>query len=195
MKLRHLFFIVPLICFASSALAEKILIKKNSLGGDVVETIYEEGDNEFKFQKKRSYYDATGYKLKDESFVLDNDYNDLGLMKTVKAYNQQGQLIQVDLVFREEKAFRAGYGQIVVFFDDLGNRKRMDVHFVDENPDQRIYSHVSNYYDISGTKTRTVYFFTERLINITGYHRIIEQYDQRGHKINETIMDKDGISH
>ncbi|MBT4088482.1 MAG: hypothetical protein HOE30_08325 [Deltaproteobacteria bacterium] len=195
MILRHLFFVLLLLIFVNSALAEKILQKKSQTGGDIIETVFEDGDNEFQYLKKVSHYDPAGHKIKDESFILRNDYNKLGLEKTVKTYNRQGRLIQVEIVFRKEKALTVGYDRLVLFYDQQGNHKRTDVHFRDAFLDEQIYSLSRSFYDLSGVKTRTVYFFTGRLTKITGYHRIIEQYDRHGNKISEQILDKDGNIH
>ena len=195
MRPRHLFFVLLLLCFANPALAVKIVQKKGTTGGKIIETVYEDGDNEFLYRKKVSHFDTAGYKIKDESFILRNDYNQLGLEKTVKSYDQKGKLNQVEIVFRKEIGFIIGYERLVLFYNKLGTRKQMDVHFSDEHVDDQIYSHSSSYYDISGTKTRTIYFFTRRLTAVTGYHRIIEKYDPHGNKISEQILDKEGNIH
>ncbi len=195
MRLRHLIFALLLICYADSVLAEKILRSKNSAGGDIIETVFEDGDNEYHFEKKVSYYDPAGNKTRDENFILRNDYNHLGLKKTIQIYNQQAQLIQVEIVFRKEKALSVGYDRLVLFYDPQSNHIRTDVHFRDVYLDERIYSLSRTYYDLSGVKTRTIYFFTERLTTLTGYHRIIETYDRNGSKISEQILDKDGNTH
>ncbi len=192
---RHLFFVLILLCFSNPALAEKTVQKESSTGGNIIETVYEDGDNEFQYQKKVSHYDTTGHKIKDESFILRNDYNHLGIEKTAKIYDQKGKLIQVEIVFRKEIGFINGYGRLVLIYNELGNRKRMDVHFSDEHVDDQIYTLSTSYYDITGTKTRTIYFFTKRLTAVTGYHRIIERYDKHGNKISEQILDKEGNIH
>ncbi len=184
-----------LVGLANPVLAEKVLKKKNSQGADVVETVYEEGDNEYRYEKRRSYFDDSGYKIKDESFILVNDYNDLGVMKTVKSYYRMGKVKEVEIVFREEKAMVAGYERIALYYDPTGTRTRMEVYFKDDHQDRRIYSQSTTYYDLSGVKTRTIYFFSKRLTKMTGYHRIIERYDHEGRKISEQIIDKDGNVH
>lgn len=161
----------------------------------MIETVYEEGDNEYRYEKKRSYFDESGYKIKDESFILANDYNDLGVLKTVKSYFPEGQVKEVEVVFREETAIEAGYKRIALYYNPTGTRSRMEVYFRDDNQDRRIYSQSTTYYDLSGVKTRTIYFFSKRLTKTTGYHRIVEQYDQKGRKISEQIIDQDGNVH
>jgi hypothetical protein len=195
MRPRHLFFVLLLLWFANPALAEKIVQKKSSTGGNIIETVYEDGDNEFQYQKKVSHYDTTGHKIKDERFILRNDYNHLGVEKTSKIYDQNGKQTQVEIVFRKEIGFIIGYERLVLFYDELGNRNHMDVHFSDEHVDDRVYTLSRSYYNITGAKTRTIYFFTERLTATTGYHRIIEYYDQYGKKTGEQILDKEGNIH
>jgi len=195
MRTRHFFFVLLLFCFANPTLAEKIVQQKSSTGGNIIETVYEDGDNEFHYQKKVSHYDTSGHKIKDERFILSNDYNHLGLEKTVKIYDQNGKLTQVEIHFRKEIGFIVGYQRLVLFYDELGNCKHMDVHFSDEHVDDQIYALSRSYYNISGAKTRTIYFFTERVTADTGYHRIIEQYDQHGKKVSEQILDKEGNIH
>jgi len=195
MRLRHMIILLLLVGLVDPALAEKVLKMKNSQGADVIETVYEEGDNEYRYEKKRSYFDDRGYKIKDESFILANDYNDLGVMKTIKSYFSMGQVKELEVVFREEKAMEAGYERIALFYDPTGTRKRMEVYFKDDHRDRKIYSQSTTYYDLSGVKTRTIYFFSKRLTETTGYHRIIERYNQEGRKISEKIIDQDGNVH
>ncbi len=192
MRLRLLFIVLPLLALVGTALAEKTVTKQSSLGGNVEETVYEEGDNEYRYEKKRVHFDDSGDKIMDEHFILANDYNDLGVKKTVKSYFKGGGLKAVEVVFREEKAMVVGYDRIVLIFNQAGNRRRMTVHFKDDHKDKQIYSRSNSYYDLSGVKTRTITYFTKRLTATTGYHRIIEQYDQKGNKISEKIFDRDG---
>lgn len=189
---RVLFIVFLLMGLYSPLLAEKIIYRHDDLGGKIEETVYEEGDNEYRYEKKRIYYDEGGYKIKDERFLLANDYNDLGVEKAVKTFSRNGRLKSVDVVFRYEKAMAAGYERVVLAYDETGTRRRMDVHFKDDHRDKRIYSKAVSYYDLSGVLNRTIYFFTEKMNRTTGYYRIIEQYDRKGRKIGETIYDRDG---
>ncbi|MFH2133021.1 MAG: hypothetical protein ABIK68_21800 [bacterium] len=195
MKLRHLLLILSLVWSVNCALAEKVRVMKSAEGGEVVETTFEEGDNEYRFKKKLSYYDPSGYKVKDENFILSNDYNYLGIEKTAKTYNVKGQLLQIEILFREETSWATGYERIVLFLDSRGTYRQMDVHFKDDRVDKRIYSQSSSYYDLSGSKTRTVYYFTSRLTATTGFHWIIEHYNRKGSKISEQLLDVDGNAH
>lgn len=195
MKMRLMSFLVVFICLSPIAVAMKTVTDQDTSGRIVEETIYEEGDNEYRYEKKRVIYDESGYRIRDERYILANDYNELGVRKTVKTFYREGGLKQIEILFRYGRAMVVGYDRILLSYDRRGTCRRMDVFFRDEHRDKHIYSHSSSFYDLSGTKSRTVYYFTRRLVETTGYHRVVETYNPSGEKTDETIFDVEGNVH
>lgn len=191
MRLRHL-LVLFLLILPGMVRAEKTMVSRSETGGAIEETIYEEGDNEYRYEKTRLHYDDSGDLIKDERYLLANDYNNLGIKKTVKTYFNDGVLKHVEVVFRNDKALLAGYERIVLDFDKTGVRRRMTVYFKDDHRDKRIYSHAVSYYDLGGVITQTVTYFTENAAVTTDCQRIVELFDRKGNKVSEKIYDKDG---
>jgi len=192
MALRRILSVLMMIAVSAPVFAEKTTRYQGSSGGEIQETVFEEGDSEYRYEKRLLYFDTEGYQIRDERYLLANDYNDLGVQKTIKSFFPGGGLKEVEVVFRPEKAIMAGYQGILLVYDKTGVRRRMEVNFTDDHRDKQVYAKSVSHYDAAGIISRAVYYFTPRISEITGYHRVVEQYDRNGEKVAEIIYDREG---
>lgn len=161
-------------------------------GGKRVETVFDKADNEYRYEKKLSFYDKDGRNFRDEDFILDNRYNNLGIQTIIKEYGQNGQLILVEIIFRQDIAVLAGYEKIILLLTPEEIKKRLDIVYTDANPDEQVYTKSVTYYDRVGVMAFTRFYFTPAVSKNTGLVRFEEEYDSRGNPVNQRFLTEDG---
>jgi hypothetical protein len=170
---------------------KQLTIKKNPTGGQTIETIFEPGDEEYRFEKQAQHFNREGYRIRDENTILANEYNNLGIKTTVEHYHRDGTLERVLIHFREDKALAAGYHAIEVYLDRDGHQYMMDIFFLDIPSDEQIYTKSRTYYDIRGRKRRTTYFFNDKTAARTGYFKYEDAFDSEGNLTHQQFFHRD----
>lgn len=178
--------------FSFLLVAEKSKKIKQVDGSIVIETIFTEKDNEYKFEKEISHFDHKNNKLKDIRFLLPNNYTKLGVSKTVENFSTGNRRTSIELYFSEDKAFSLGYQKIELFLDPKGNRKRMEVFFINDSSSEKIYERSKIFYNSMGVKIGVEHYFTKKASVITGYFKLVERFDRSGQIILQKFYDRQG---
>lgn len=183
------------VVFVSSAYGKTVETVELDGGGKRIETVFDKSDQEYRYLKKLSVFDKDGRKLKDESFLLENRYNDLGLKSVSKEYGGDGNLRNIEIEFRDDVAEEAGYKTIQLTLTDDCVKKQMIIIYADGNPDKRIYSKSVIFYDRVGTRRFARFYLTKAAQTQTGFVRYDEEYDANGEPYNQRFMTADGRFH
>lgn len=166
-----------------------ILDNKNIYGGETVQTLFSEADQNLKAYKIVEYFNLRGDLRKKVLYRRLTTFNDLKIDRITEFYAHDGTLQSVEVSIDSEKVKETGVARTKTHFFPDKSVKMKEVFYGKSDFDDQIYSKSVDYYNYSGAKIRTEFFLAEEESIQTGYSKLVLYYSG-GNLVKQEFLEK-----
>ena len=174
-----------------NAFAEEksVIDRKNIYGGETVQILFSENDQNLKAHKIVEYFNLRGDLRKKVAFRNLTTFNDLKIDKVTELYAHDGTMQSVEVTIDAEKVKETGIAKTkTYFFPDKSVKKKEVVYGKSDFYDQ-IYSKSVDFFNYSGAKVRTEYYLSKEESIRTGYSKLV-LYFSGGKLVKEEFLER-----